>query len=110
MRSADYADLAEMIQRARDQTAQAAIAFEQEHGWSWNRNTDMNFRQSVIRAALHDHQRLRIVEDRSAELGRIKVVPPEGGAPYLLKPLDYLSGPSPIDPDSGGPTALLRHP
>ncbi|WP_420612096.1 hypothetical protein [Candidatus Spongiisocius sp.] len=101
MRSDEYADLIEIIQRALDRTAQAAINFEQEHRWPWNRNAGMNFRQSVIRAALHGHPHLEIVEDCSAEFGRIKVVSSEGGRPYLLKPLNSLSGPSPIDPDSG---------
>ena len=101
MRSDDYADLVEILQHARDKTAQAAISFEQDLGWYWNCNADMGYRQSVVRAALRDHPRLEVVEDRSAEFGRIKVVAPEGGPPYLLKPLGSLLGPSPDDPDSG---------
>lgn len=96
MNDTEYAGLAEVIRRAVDATALASTDFEQDHGWPWNRNTNIHYRQSAIRAALRRHPVLAVVEDRYADWGRIKVVDPEGGPPFLLKPRTSL-----LEPDSG---------
>lgn len=95
MRDIEYSALAEVIQRALDKTALSSTEFSQEHGCPLTHNARIHYRQSVIVALLRGHRLLGVVEDRYVEWGRVKVVDPEGGSPFLLKPRAAL-----LEPDT----------
>ena len=90
------AELADLILRAVDETALASTDFEERHGSPWNRNAQINYRQSTIRAALRAHPVLGVIEDTPGEWGRIQVIVPDERSPFLLKPQASL-----LEPDSG---------
>ena len=93
MRNEDLASIAGMLVDAHDETAAAAAEFLEEHGSSWNRNTRIAYRQSVLAALLRKHERLGVDEHGGVEGGRIRVTG-LGRPPVLLKPLSSLEWPS----------------
>ena len=107
MDSVDYAALAEIVQYAIDSKDQQAMIFKEEHGSSWNRNSPVSHRQSVLRARLRDHPHFELVEDRASEFGRIRFTPRAAGGPILLKPRGYLRNASTPDSETGIQDPLL---
>lgn len=99
MDGSDWTDLAEVLLESLVITEQHGMDFEEDHGFSWTVNARVCYRQAVIRAKLEKHPRLGVVKDRASDFGCIRVQPPNGSAPFLLKPYGSLR-PS-ADPEYG---------
>ena len=99
MDGSDWTELAEVLLDSLVITDQHGMSFEEDHGSSWTVNARVGYRQAVIRAKLEKHPRLGVVKDRASDFGCIRVQPPDGTAPFLLKPYGYLR-PS-TDPENG---------
>ena len=110
MDNVDYAALAEIVQYAIDSKDQQALIFKEEYGSSWNRNSPVSYRQSVLRARLRDHPNFDVVEDNASEFGRIRFSLRAGGGPILLKPRGYLRDSSTPDSEAGIQDSLLEDP